>query len=169
MCLFQGSLKKGGLLSLCICDTVFRPTCQFLKFSSCTKCMLSHFNDLFDIKTKLSLAKASLNLLGIKTKLSLANAYLSQEVHCKPILRLFMYATPEVDFSTGTGTIIAAYPLSPSPLLHNFSCGQLTKLPLIINKLIISKFVLCNESLQSAHKDVFYGKITCLATMGRWR
>ena len=73
---------------------------------------------------------------------------------------------PGVSYTTGTGTIIPAYPLSPSMLLYDFLCGNLAKFAFIIKKSIISDFTLCSQSLKSAHKHAFYGEMTCLAIMG---
>ena len=70
---------------------------------------------------------------------------------------------------TSTIAIIPAYPLSPSMLLHDFLCENLTKFTFTIYKFIISNFVLCNQTLKLAHKYAFYGEMKCLAIMDRRR
>ena len=45
------------------------------------------------------------------------------------VLLGYMVWESNLAWATGTGTVVTAYPLSPSMLLHDFSCGQLTKLP----------------------------------------
>ena len=54
----------------------------------------------------------------------------------------------------------------PRPILHDYSCGQLTKFAVIVKKMIISSFALCNQCLKSAEKYAFLGEMTCMAIMG---
>ena len=60
----------------------------------------------------------------------------------------------------------AAYSLSPDSLFHDFSHGKLTKFAFILNKFIISYFVLNNQSLKLVRKCGLYVEIACLAIMG---
>ena len=83
--------------------------------------------------------------------------------------RLFLPLNMVLKWFTGIGAIIPTYPLSPSTLLHDILCQNVTKFAFIINKLIISNFALCNQILKSTHKYAFYGEMRCLAIMGRRR
>ena len=58
----------------------------------------------------------------------------------------------------------------PTYYCHSqFSVWKANQICWMINKLIISNFVLYGQSLISAHKYAFYVEMTCLAIMGRRR
>ena len=91
-------------------------------------------------------------------------------------LSWFYYSPPVTHFMflhvgctapiTDTRTIIVAYPCPPGTLIHTFVPGKVPMFSLIINKFIISDYVLHNPVHKLTHKCGFLDKMTYPANMG---
>ena len=70
---------------------------------------------------------------------------------------------------TGCGVMIAAYPCPPGTLCHTFLPVKLLIFPFIVNKFIISNFVLHNpvHNLKCKYGFKFLDEMTCPANMTR--